>query len=336
MNKPNLFEIGTKELAQDAFLTWLISYADNQYIGHKELNTLAKEFIKMMIGNNNLNIEKVYCWRQWEKIDISVTVNDKYFIIIEDKTGTNQHGNQLSNYKEKAQDHCNKNNLELVCIFLKTRDDSTYTINSVEREGYKYISRNDLLSLFEKHSHIKNDIFIDYLENLKNIEQQSKLYMTDFQSVKWNYLSCCGLYKELEKRITELAEKKIIKGDINRCNWGYVPNQNGGFLGFWFYPVSADGIEFYPIIENYYNNGNIRASIKVLYAKDNLDKLYKVLNILTKNGSKYNFEIKKPVKYKKGENATAAIIKDDICGSTKEDFFKDIENMLVMLDNLEI
>lgn len=103
-----------------------------------------------------------------------------------------------------------------------------------------------------------------------------------------------------------------------------------------FIYVSADGIEFYPIIENYYNNGNIRASIKVLYAKDNLDKLYKVLNILTKNGSKYNFEIKKPVKYKKGENATAAIIKDDICGSTKEDFFKDIENMLVMLDNLEI
>ena len=48
MNKPNLFEIGTKELAQDAFLTWLIAYADNQYIEHKELNTLAKEFIKMM------------------------------------------------------------------------------------------------------------------------------------------------------------------------------------------------------------------------------------------------------------------------------------------------
>ena len=39
MNKPNLFEIGTKELAQDAFLTWLISYADNQYMEHKELNT---------------------------------------------------------------------------------------------------------------------------------------------------------------------------------------------------------------------------------------------------------------------------------------------------------
>ena len=123
MNRPNLFEIGTKELAQDAFLTWLISYADNQYIEkYKELNTLAKDFIKMMIGNNNLNIEKVYCWRQWEKIDISVTVNDKYFIIIEDKTGTNQHGNQLANYKVKAQDHCNKNNLELVCVFLKTRD----------------------------------------------------------------------------------------------------------------------------------------------------------------------------------------------------------------------
>ena len=59
MNKPNLFEIGTKELAQDALLTWLISYADNQYIEkYKELNTLAKDFIKMMVGNNNLNIEK--------------------------------------------------------------------------------------------------------------------------------------------------------------------------------------------------------------------------------------------------------------------------------------
>ena len=139
MNKPNLFEIGTNELAQDAFLTWLISYADNQYIEHKELNTLAKDFIKMIIGNENLNIEQVYCQRQWKKIDISVTVNKKYFIIIEDKTGTNQHGNQLANYKEKAQNHCNENNLELVCVFLKTRDDSTYIVNSIERENYKYI-----------------------------------------------------------------------------------------------------------------------------------------------------------------------------------------------------
>ena len=29
--RPNIFEIATKELSQDAFITWLLQYADEKY-----------------------------------------------------------------------------------------------------------------------------------------------------------------------------------------------------------------------------------------------------------------------------------------------------------------
>lgn len=31
MEKPNLFSIATKELSQDAFITWLLQWADDKY-----------------------------------------------------------------------------------------------------------------------------------------------------------------------------------------------------------------------------------------------------------------------------------------------------------------
>lgn len=330
MNRPNLFEIGTKELAQDAFLTWLISYADNQYIEHKELNTLAKDFIKMMISNNNLNIEKVYCWRQWEKIDISVTVNDKYFIIIEDKTGTNQHGNQLANYKEKAQNYCNENNLELVCVFLKTRDDSTYIINSVEREGYKYISRNDLLSLFEKHSHIKNDILLDYIERLKNIEAKTNSYKTDLLSIKDSYDACCGFYKELEKRISKRLKDKSMENAL--CNWEQVNNPGGMFLGFWFYPANYHKSNMYFQIENYFDKRN---NIRVLIKTESKDRneINKLLETAYKTGEKYNINIEKVSRLKIHTWTPIAYIKNDIFSGTYEECLDSIEHILDMFDD---
>ena len=330
MNKPNLFEIGTNELAQDAFLTWLISYADNQYIEHKELNTLAKDFIKMIIGNENLNIEQVYCWRQWEKIDISVTVNKKYFIIIEDKTGTNQHGNQLANYKEKAQNHCNENNLELVCVFLKTRDDSTYIVNSIERENYKYISRNDLLSLFEKHSHIKNDIFIDYFERLKNIEAKTNSYKTDLSSIKKSYDACCGFYKELEKRIyTRLKEKSM---DNVVCNWEQVNNPGGMFLGFWFYPANFHKSNMYFQIENYFDKKDKILLIIKTESKDR-NEINKMLDIAYKTCEKYNINIERVSRLKIYTWTPIAYIKNDIFTGTYEECFNKIEHILDMFDN---
>ena len=128
--KPNIFDIATKELSQDAFITWLLAFADNdnqQY--DKELNLCAKEFVSMLIKkqipNFNEPILTVEAGRQWKNIDVWAEVNNKYLIIIEDKTVTSEHSNQLERYKEIAEKWCSENGYETpICIYLKTGNES--------------------------------------------------------------------------------------------------------------------------------------------------------------------------------------------------------------------
>ena len=63
--KPNIFDIATKELSQDAFITWLLAFADNdnqQY--DKELNLCAKEFVSMLIKKQIPNFNEPIQLRQ--------------------------------------------------------------------------------------------------------------------------------------------------------------------------------------------------------------------------------------------------------------------------------
>jgi len=118
--KPNIFNLATKELSQDSFIAWLLQWADSdcKTIDEK-LNDCAKGFIKLLIFTqfaDNIEIKKVKAGRQWENIDIWAEVNDEYLIIIEDKTFTQQHSNQLETYKENAENWCKERNYKLVCI----------------------------------------------------------------------------------------------------------------------------------------------------------------------------------------------------------------------------
>ena len=48
--KPNIFDIATKELSQDAFITWLLLFADGGCKREDEvLNECAREFVTELI-----------------------------------------------------------------------------------------------------------------------------------------------------------------------------------------------------------------------------------------------------------------------------------------------
>ena len=50
MKKPNIFDISTKELSQDAFITWLILWADKEATQYDvELNKCGIDFVKELI-----------------------------------------------------------------------------------------------------------------------------------------------------------------------------------------------------------------------------------------------------------------------------------------------
>ncbi|MDR0603351.1 MAG: PD-(D/E)XK nuclease family protein [Bacteroidales bacterium] len=179
--KPNLFEISTKELTQYAFIVWLLKWADEDNASENtELNICGKDFthslIKKVYPDFSDAIVTVKAGRQLNYIDIWAIVNDKYFIIIEDKTETTKHGNQLSNYKKWAEKHYAL--YRPVLIFLKTGNESLTRLFSIEeKEGYKWFSRQEFLDILKKYT-IQNDIYMDYLFHLQRIEQETQSYQT--------------------------------------------------------------------------------------------------------------------------------------------------------------
>ena len=224
MKKPNIFEIATKELSQDAFITWLLKWADDSCKNlDEDLHQCGKEFVSTLIKKQNPNfsesINKVEAGRQWENIDVWAEVNDKYFIIIEDKINSSEHSDQLKRYKEIAEKWCQENNKEKpICIYLKTGNESEKSFKIAEEKGYSIFNRKDFIDLFERFSNVKNDIFTDFKERIEGKEVQNSAFI-EKQINDWEWTDWEGFYKEIETK-------------IENEGWYYVDNPNGGFLCF--------------------------------------------------------------------------------------------------------
>ena len=235
-NRPNIFEIATKELSQDAFITWLLMWANDSYKATDEdLHQCGKEFVSTLIKKQypdfSESINKVEAGRQWKKIDVWAKVNDKYLIIIEDKTNSREHSKQLEKYKKTAEKWCQEHNKEKpICIYLKTGNECKASLEKIEEEEYSIFDRKDFINLLNKFGQIKNNIFSDFYKRMLQIEKLTNRYkdkqISDWKDSKKDskcdeckYYAWQGFYMAIETKIEN-------KG------WFYVDNPNGGFLCF--------------------------------------------------------------------------------------------------------
>jgi len=217
--RPNIFNIATKELNQDAFITWLLQWAEPKFKEIDEkLNLCAQDFVKTLISkqyDNITEITKIRAGRQWENIDIWAEINNEYLLIIEDKTFTQQHSNQLETYKENAENWCKEKNFKLVCVYLKTGSEPISNQKIVEQKGFKVFARKDFLELLNNHNDINNNIFVDFKERLQSIELAYNSFETKLIK-DWDDSCWIGFYQYLETARTILS-------------WELVNNPAGGF-----------------------------------------------------------------------------------------------------------
>ena len=219
--KPNIFDIATKELHQDAFITWLLKYSDkkNEKVDPL-LNECGREFIKKLIQTKfpdfKEDIVSVDADRQWENIDVWAKINNKYLIIIEDKTFTSFHSGQLERYQKTANSWCSKNNyLAPVCIYLKTGNDSKRNLKKVTDKGFFLFQRQDFLSILNAYENCNNNIFIDFHNRLKKLEQVNNQFENKIIG-EWNGNDWQGFFQFLDR-------------EIGLVNWHRVNNPAGGF-----------------------------------------------------------------------------------------------------------
>ena len=109
MDLPNLFTYATSELSQDAFICYLIKHAMEPI--DEELYRTGRELIVIMYNlshnSGRITIQDIdeinKLEKQFHKIDVyfeAKILDKKYGFIIEDKTYSKEHSNQLMRYKE--------------------------------------------------------------------------------------------------------------------------------------------------------------------------------------------------------------------------------------------
>ena len=222
MNRPNLFSFATSELSQDAFICWLLSWSspENKNVDNK-LHKCAISFINALFDKHDKiaphEIKKVEVKKQYYNIDVVCFINDKYVLLIEDKIGTENHTNQLNRYFEEVK----RNYMEeyILPTYYKTEDQGDYS--EVLKARYKIFQRADILNLLNEYDG-ENTIIIDYREYLQSISNAVESYRNK-PIVEWDdRYSWVGFYLRLQE-------------EFDDCNWNYVPNKSGGFLGMWWH-----------------------------------------------------------------------------------------------------
>ncbi|MDO4441417.1 MAG: PD-(D/E)XK nuclease family protein [Moraxella sp.] len=173
------------------------------------------------VGFELYNINKVEVVRQYHNIDIMVIVNDGFRILIESKTNSKQHNDQLARYYKFAKQQQDWSGFCLV--YLKTGNESQYHINKnwenlkkISPFGYASISREMLLNRFNRYKHIKNDIFQAYFEHLQAIQNRSDAYLT-LPIKDWDHYCWQGFFMLLET------------SHANPIWWDYVDNKMAVF-----------------------------------------------------------------------------------------------------------
>ncbi len=324
--RPNLFKYATTELSQDAFICWLLEWANPENEQKdSSLNKVAIRLINTFFEKGNiekpLKYNNIVVKKQYENIDVLCIVNHEYAIIIEDKTNTKNHSGQLKRYFEHIKQDFSKD--KIISIYFKTGDQDNY--NDVIKNGYKLFLRKDFLSIlnYGLELGVKNDIFEDFKKYLQNIENKRNSYLTK-PIDKWYDDNWIGFFINLRKELKE-------------GGWNYIPNRSGGFMGFWWFRVEIEYGKVYLQIEE--NRFCFKVSVKEKNKRSEIRN--KIHNTIIGISKKLNIDVIKPSKFGNGHYMTVAILKDEYRITNSEniiDMEKTIENIKTIskiLDKIE-
>lgn len=226
---PNLFDYATSELSQDALICWLLKWSESKYKIHDpELYKCANHFLCSILDKpTGYKVDKIEIKRQKNNIDILAIINDDLMLVIEDKVFTSEHSGQLTRYKTYAKKYSESKGYNLYLVYFKMLEQGSY--DTVLNSGFNLYQRKQMLLVLSEYASRnpesrRNNILTDYYQYLSEIEK--KVQSFNNQSFEnWDEYSWIGFYSHLQKY-------------LRKSNWRYIPNQSGGFLGFYWYFIS--------------------------------------------------------------------------------------------------
>ncbi len=133
--RPNLFTYATSELSQDAFLCWFVEFANPTYNAtDPTMSERAMSFINLIMERWNdsrvSEIKNFKTRKQYKNIDIFIRIEfvDERIvnIVIEDKTHTSEHSEQIKRYRNLISDETQNSDEIIIPVLLKTGDMVSY------------------------------------------------------------------------------------------------------------------------------------------------------------------------------------------------------------------
>ena len=179
LEKNNLFSFATSELSQDAFICWCLNWINYP---NEELYPMAKDIFSKLLKEENLENEKVEILRQYKKIDVLVILkNSKKAFLIEDKTYTSEHSEQIKRYKETIKNDFKEEINDIKTVYFKTGfwfSYDFYIVNEKDKIDIK-IDREDFLKIISKYQgkNIILDDYCEYFEGVTKQEEKEKNYL---------------------------------------------------------------------------------------------------------------------------------------------------------------
>jgi hypothetical protein len=104
-------------------------------------------------------------------------------------------------------------------VYIQTGEQGDF--NGVKAAGYSVLLREDMIDLFSRNEIDDNAIARDFHEHLRKVEENVQA-LDRLPLLEWDRYAWQGFYSELQS--------------VLGCGeWGYVHNQSGGFLGYWWH-----------------------------------------------------------------------------------------------------
>ena len=212
---PNIFGYATKELSQDALICWLVACARQS---EGKLRELGIDFVQALMRSGKrtaidvrdresrpyeggCEVVEVLCEpkQQYGKIDVyfQATVDGKTVsFLIEDKTQTEMHGDQLERYRRLVTDDNQREDL-VKAVYLKTGYVFDDERESAESNAYSVFEGADMLSfLSEDERADTNEIVRQYVEYLRgqldDRRSALKSWNLDEGFVQWEFMVRLG------------------------------------------------------------------------------------------------------------------------------------------------
>lgn len=202
--KLSLFDYATSELSQDAFVCWLCAHWNDS---DATVCAASQNMLHRMLGSERLDVpvRVIDIERQCHHVDVAMLVeheNKMTILIVEDKTGSSEHDNQLQRYRigadrlfpDIAYD-------EVRIVYYKTGPLTEY--DHVCGLCDVVLGREDILGLIDLPDATSgNDILADYTAHLRYLEDCYSSYARQ-RLGEWNDKARAGYAEHLYHRLKD-------------------------------------------------------------------------------------------------------------------------------------